>query len=440
LWTLYPVTNHHIQLFAACQTHTSVLLVFPARIKECEPMLRGIAEFRRSHGTWPMFLDDQGCASSDPSWLNLPWRGVISRQTTATLTGYCAVRGIPLVDLDDSPCFSAVPKIRPDNVAIGQVGADDFLRRGYRYFGFCSFGNEEWAQERRDGFVNTLRRDGHSCHVFEPPSPGILSPAWDVKQTQILTAWMVGVPKPIGIMACNDLLAMQVIAAAAQARLLVPEQVAVIGANNDETRCELTSPQLSSVASNAFRAGYLAAETLNRLWRGETVAPEVRLKPLGIVSRLSSSAVATDNRFVAAALRFIRENEGRTLTVDDLVQVTGASRSSLERGFRRYVGHSPQVEIRASQVAHAKRLLVDTDHAIRTVANLAGFKHHEYMSMVFKRATGDTPGQFRKKTRGNRSRHAYAASNEGMPGYSAGRMGGGFPWASPLPEKPTFAL
>jgi len=376
-----------------------VLLVFLMRFEESAAMLKGITHYERSHRQWAAFLDDEARAESDPRWLRSEkWNGVISRHTTPALVKTCRERRIPLVDLNDMPAFPGIPKIRPDNTAIGHAGAEHFLERGFEHFGFCGFSNERWACERRDGFIEALRLAGRACEVFDVPYPGDVTPIWDAKQTTALAEWLRRLRKPVGVMACVDLRGLQVMSAAQNAGLLVPEEVALVGANNDAMRCELSYPPLSSVAPNAFHSGYLAAETLDRLMRGEKIgALDQRVEPLGVITRPSSDILAIHDRNVAAALSCIRERAFHGVTVDDVARHAAASRSQLEKKFRRYLGRSPQAEIRRVQIAKIKQLLHETDFPLKKIAELTGFEHVEYMCVVFKRLTGESPGLHRKK-------------------------------------------
>lgn len=378
-----------------------ILLVFLMRYEESARMLQGIVQHERSHRQWATFLDDEALAANDPSFFRgEKWSGVISRHTTPTLVKNCAQLGIPLVDLDDSPLFPGVPKIRPNNTAIGHLGAEHFLERGFRHFAFCGFANERWSCERRDGFTEALRLAGHECDVFDQEYPGVITPGWNAQQTTLLVNWLRQLPKPTAIMACVDVRAFQVIIAAQQAGLLVPEEIALLGVNNDVMRCELSHPSLSSIALNAHQSGYHAAEVLDRLLRQEGTAPtETRIEPLGVVTRMSTDILAVGDRNVAAALSFIRERACKGINVDEVVAHAAASRSQLEKKFRRFIGRSPQAEIRRVQLARVKELLSETDLPLKTIAAMTGFEHIEYLSVVFKRMTGESPGQFRKRTR-----------------------------------------
>lgn len=377
-----------------------VLLVFMTRFEECGAMLKGIAQYERSHRPWSAFLDDEARAEHDPRWLSSKkWNGVISRHTTPALVKSCAALKIPLVDLNDTAPFAGVPKIRPDNVALGHHAAEHFVERGYRSFGFCGFANDPWACERRNGFVEALRLAGHECALLDVEWPGDLTPFWDAKQTTTLSTWLKRLPKPAAVAACNDMRALQVIGAAQSAGLLVPEEIAVLGINNETHRCELAYPQLSSVAPNAFQSGYRGAELLDRMMAGEKAEPaEQRIEPVGVVTRHSTDILAIEDKNVASALSFIREHACHGISVDEVLKSAFASRSQLEKKFRRHLGRSPQAEIRRVQVAKIRQLLFETDFPLKKIAELTGFEHVEYMCVVFKRLTGEAPGSYRKKT------------------------------------------
>ena len=162
--------------------------------------------------------------------------------------------------------------------------------------------------------------------------------------------------------------------------------------------CELAYPPLSSVSPNAFQSGYKGAETLAGLMnRTKPETYDLRIEPIGVATRPSTDVLAIDDRIVTTALSFIRQKACGGLTVDDVVRTAHASRSQLEKKFRRYLGRSPQAEIRRVQVAKIKQLLVETDYPLKKISEMAGFEHVEYMSVVFKRLTGDSPGGFRKR-------------------------------------------
>jgi LacI family transcriptional regulator len=378
-----------------------VLLIFLNRFEESMTMLKGIAHYERTHQLWTAFHDDQARVETEPYWLtSKKWQGVISRHTTPALVQACAQKKIPLVDLNDVKPFPGVPKIRPDNIALGHLGAEHFLERGHRHFAYSGFANDGWSCERRDGYLEALRLAGRECEMFDVNYPGDLTPIWDTEQIASLCDWLKRLPKPAAIMACNDMRAQQIITAAHACGIMVPEDVAVLGVNNDPIRCELAHPALSSVAPNAFQSGYQAAEVLAGLLEGRPPKNfDLRIEPLGVVTRLSTDVLAIHDRNVAAALNFIRAHACSGIKVEAVSKHAFASRSQLEKKFRHFLGRSPQAEIRRVQIAKIRQLLTETDFPLKKIAELTGFEHVEYLCVLFKRLTGDSPGVFRKNNR-----------------------------------------
>lgn len=379
-----------------------VAIVIRTRFEENQAILRGIAGFEQRHGPWLAFVDDQAVSVQNPEWLfGQRWDGVICGPTTAEIADQCRRRGIPLVDLRDSlETFPDVPKVRPDNVAIGHTGAEHLLEKGYAYFGFCGFANTSWSQERRNGFVEAVRLGGQQCDVLVTDYPGRLAPDWNGIQETVIVDWLRRLPRPVAIMACNDLRAIQVINACQQAGIVVPEEVAVLGANNESSRCELCHPSLSSVVINAVRIGHRAAELLNGAMKGTPLtAREELVEPLSVAARRSTDMLAIQDSKVARALHYIREHACRGLTVDEVVREAHVSRSVLERKFRNYLRRSPQAEIRYAQVQRAKYLLAETDASIAEIAEATSIEYPEYLCVLFKRLTGETPRSYREKAR-----------------------------------------
>lgn len=362
-------------------------------------MLKGISCHQQSHRPWDVSLDDVAMTEADLSWLwSKKWDGVISRHTTPAMVKACMKLGLPLIDLDDSPPVPNVSKIRPDNMAIGHSAAEYFLERKFKNFAFCGVSNQTWSNERRDGFQEALTLAGRHSAIFEAGMSGGEAPsAWDANSPEVLAAWLKSLPRQVAVLACNDYCAAQTVRAAQVVGLEVPEEVAVLGVNNDVLRCELSNPPLSSVTVNAFQAGRQAAEHLDRLMAGETNDMiNIRIEPAGVVTRKSTDILSMRDKDVATALNYIRQHACEGITVDQVLEHVFISRSQLEHKFRRYIGCSPQVEIRRVQIARICQLLVETDLPLKEISEQAGFGHVEYMSVVFKRVTGETPGHYRK--------------------------------------------
>ena len=233
--------------------------------------------------------------------------------------------------------------------------------------------------------------------VYESPwhEPG--AHLCELEQVRI-SQWLKSLPRPVGVMTSNDVRGIDVLDACRRWDLRVPEEVAVLGVDDDALLCEICSPPLSSIVPNIERIGSEAAALLERLMGGgKSGFEESFVPPLGITTRRSTDVLSVDDPPFAAAVRFIRENACHGITVGDVLETLPMSRSTLERRFRTYLGHSPQSEIRAVQLARARQLLVETDHPLHRIAELVGFDHPEYFSVLFKREAGQTPGQYRRQ-------------------------------------------
>jgi LacI family transcriptional regulator len=378
-----------------------VLLVFRRPSADTGAMLRGIAKYQRMNEQWSVFVDDDtGFECRSEHLWEQEWDGVICAHTTPSLVQTCAARKVPLVDLTDGPGFPGISQVRPDNVAVGHIAAEDLVERGHANFAFCGFTNEVWSTERRSGFVEGLSLLGKSCTVLETEGASRYSPEWCNQQRMRIATWLKQQPLPLALMACHDHRAVQVLEAAKHCGLSVPEDLVVLGVNDDRACCEMAQPLLSSIPLDSCQAGYLAAENLATLMKGGVLLRDrTYVGPLGVTTRQSTDMLALEDRRLSAALRFIRDNACRGISVEEVVRRTAVPRHELERGLRRSIGRSPQAEIRRIQMAEVKRLLQHTDSPLKDIAEHAGFEYVEYMCVVFKRLVGKTPGKFRKDSR-----------------------------------------
>jgi LacI family transcriptional regulator len=363
-------------------------------------LLSGIVRFMREHDEWSVFLEQRDLWKQPPAWLN-DWRGdgIISRATTPKLLEAVARTGVPLVEVTDRRGDSKLPQVRSDDAAIGRMAAEHLLERGFPRFGFCGFKGEAWSERREEAFVNAVRPKADSaCSRFSSAWHGPSARPWEAEQESIVS-WLKQLEPPFAVMACNDIRGQHVVEACSKLNLAVPEQVAVIGVDNDDLLCRVCSPPLSSVIPNAKKVGFQAAQLLAELMDGHGVAEQTqRIEPLGVATRQSTDVVAIEDREVAAALRYIREHACQGLTVDEVVKNSPVSRSTLERQLRKYLSRTPQEEIRHVQIKRAKELLHNTELTAERIAALCGFDHPEYFLVVFKRITGMTTSEYRKQS------------------------------------------
>ena len=365
-------------------------------------ILSGVARYLRSHHRWSVFLEQHELGASPPEWIfSRKWDGILSRPTDPEQAGIFRGMRVPVVDLNDLYQDLGLPWVGSNHTAIGRLGAGHLLERGYRNFAFVGFSCERWAAQRRDGFREVIEAQGFHVSVYESRWRGPNVPHWD-KDLDDIAEWLRTLPQPLALMTCNDVRGLHVADACARLEIVVPEQVAVLGVDNDETLCELCSPPLSSVEPNPEVIGYQAAEMLDRMMSGKTHrdhSDRIPIEPVGVVTRRSTDSLAIEDHVVAAALRYIREQAVFGCHVEDVLNHVRVSRSVLERRFRRHLKHSPMAEIRAVQFNRVKQLLTETDFTLEHIAELSGFEHPEYMSVAFKKLYGATPGGYRRRHR-----------------------------------------
>lgn len=383
-----------------------VALIVETSVVYGRQILQGICRYLRTHGSWSVFLDERELRAPPPEWLS-HWRGdgVICRSTTPEWARRFRRRRLPAVDLNDLYLDLGLPRVGSDMHAIGRLGAEHLRERGFRHLAFCGFSNEAWSEQRRDGFLAAF--PGSSISVYESKWAGLRQHPWQQERDRI-AKWLERLPRPLGVVACNDVRGQHVLDACRHAGAQVPDEIAVVGVDNAQTLCELCDPPLSSVVPDAERIGFEAAVLLDRLMAGAgPPADNLLIQPLGVVTRQSSDVYAVEDPLVSRAVRFIRDHAWKGIKVSEVLAEVHCSRSILERRFREHLGRSPQAEICDIRLRRVRQLLAETDWKLPRIAEAVGIDHPEYLSVMFKRQTGRTPDQFRQAQR--------AGSAEGDP-------------------------
>ncbi len=348
------------------------------------------------HGPWSTFLELRALDSSPPAWLrNWDGDGILTRTFTQEMADLIDASGLPAVELRATGLGGSRPFVGMDNAHIGSAVAEHFYERGYRQFATYSLQTEQFFVDRVRNFVTAVQ--GYGCRCYELPETNSDSVSdWEQSQARLIT-WLAQLPKPIGIFAANDQLGVHLLAACQRAGVAVPEEVAVVGAENEETLCSFATPPLTSVCFDGQTVGYQAAELLDRLMLGKSPRRrEILVPPKGIMVRASSDELVINDPLVAQAARLIRENVLTGINVDDLCRKLNASRSTLDRRMRAAVNRSPKEEITRLRFREVQRLLRETDLTIDLIAEQTGFAHSQYLQAAYKQTFGQTPGAYRR--------------------------------------------
>jgi len=362
-------------------------------------LLSGFARYSQVHGPLmfvtppPFYLGE----SMDPrkllSWIDrLTIDGVVAQGRF--LSEEIRQLGVPIIAFDADRELGGIPRIRPNNHEIGRLGAEHLRDCGLSHFAFCGYRRLEWSMGRCESFCKTVRGMGRQVHVYHPPKSKSLR-SW-MREYSRIVEWLETLPKPLGLMACNDDRGQYILEACKLAGYVIPEQIAVVGADNDELRCMMTTPPLSSVSLNLEKAGYQAAALMINLIQGK--APkDIIAEPGPVVRRQSTDLIAVDDADVSSALRFIREHADDMIQVGDVVNIVCLSRRSLYAKFKAHLGRSVHEEIVRTRLARLLALLSETNLPISHIAKIMHFRGPDKLYCFFRREIGKTPSQYRKE-------------------------------------------
>lgn len=389
-----------MQRNAQSRTPRRVALIVETSLASGRNILRGIARYVREHGPWAIYHQPRGLEEDVPQWIaHWDGNGIIARVQTPRIAEAVLATGLPAVDVLGMVPQAGLPLVHPDDRAVAEMAAKHLLERGFRRFGYCGIGGAAWAETRRQAFAATVRRAGFDCAECLLPAESARGIDWESQQEQ-LAHWVAGLPRPLGVMVCNDPRGELLLEACRRVGVAVPEEAAVVGVDNDEPLCEICDPPLSSVEPDHFGVGYRGAQLLDQLMSGKAAPDDpIFVPPLGVVTRLSSDVLAVDDPMLVRSLSFIRRHGCDGISVDDVLAQVPLSRSTLQRRFRRHLGRTIHDEICRVRLRRVCELLDSTDLPIDEVAHRAGFVHRQYLGEVFKAQLGMTPAEYRRRVR-----------------------------------------
>jgi LacI family transcriptional regulator len=376
----------------------SVALLLETSNAYARGLLDGIIAYQREHELWSIYVGEQQRGARPPVWINT-WRGdgIIARIETKAIAAAVRRSALPTVDVSAARLIPELPWVETEDREIAQMAARHLMDRGFRTLAFCGEPVFNWSTWRQNHFVEYARQEGCECHVYRGKASIEKGYSWTRERAR-LGAWVRTLPKPVGVMACYDIKGQQLLDVCRDLGIAVPEQVAVIGVDNDVRLCRLCTPTLSSVVPDTRRAGYEAAQLLDRMMGGEKVSAEgILIPPAGIAKRRSSDTSAIQDPDIVAAMRYIREHACDGITVADLLKVVPLSRRMLEYRFQKLVGRTPHAEILRARIERTSRLLRETKLPLEQIASRTGFAQANYLCVAFKKHVGLSPNAYRKK-------------------------------------------
>ncbi len=361
-------------------------------------VMRGVMSYIRPTRTWKVSIGRLDMRNAQ-KLISLKPDGIIAEVFSLHLEKILNESSIPYLDVSESVSTITDRKVCADNRKIGQLAAKHFLERGFTNFAYFGGKNIHFAKLREVGFAETLHECGLNYSVFRKRL------RLDFYGSNVLGEistrfyqWLRSLPKPAAIFTCNDAYALIVNESCRQLGFHVPDDIAILGVDNDEQFCQLEAPALSSIELPARQIGLEAAAMLDDLIHDKPLSRSPKIiPPLGIVLRQSTDIVAIEDNKLAAAIKFIREHADSPITVNDICKALYISRRSLETSMKKQLGHTPLAEINRNHIERAKTLLLNTDMQMPNIASSSGFNSPERMSVVFKKLAGITPSQYRKR-------------------------------------------
>lgn len=368
-------------------------------------LLSGIAKHQREcRHPWSLHIVRRRRFALPPACLR-SWNGhgIIARVDTLEVENELRQTGLPVVNVSGALKQPFFPTFLQEPMLAAQLALQCFTERGFRNYAFIGDAMQDWSLERGRCFEGLLTDRGSTC------SPLLLHPDESNadRAVSIIRQWLKHQPKPLAVWVGDDAMGVQVLSACLQQGVRVPEDVAVLGVDNDTSLTELTTPPLSSIVLNGEGVGYSAAKTLEKWMQGEAprTGSVITLPPLGIAFRRSTDVMAVTDPHVALALKIIQQEACHGLRVADLIERVPLARRQLECRFKAALNRTLLGEIWRVQCHHARELLETTDIPMMEVAERCGYEYPEHFSKVFKKVVGCSPGKHRScRTIGPRRR------------------------------------
>lgn len=365
-------------------------------------LLKGIVRYSKEKGPWlfcrmPLFyretLKMKGIIKFAKDW---GAQGIIGQLYNDKGIEMALKAGLHLIGEDFKERFAEIPNITGGYHEAGRMGAEYFLQKGFKNFAFYGYTNIVWSRERLEGFEGYLNLKGYKVNNFDQtqmPGRGL----WYYKPSE-LSEWLKSLPKPVAIMACDDDKAQHITEACNQAGIHIPEEVAVLGVDNDEMTCNLSDPPISSIHLDTERGGYEAAKLMDKLIKKEvTKYSDILVKPTHIVTRQSTDIISASDQYMAKALKYIHLNIDNDIRVADVLKEVPLCRRSFEKRFKDTTGKGVYQYVLSLRMQKIAEKLLETDKPVNEIAFEVGINMSNNISRQFKQIKGCTPSEYRRR-------------------------------------------
>jgi LacI family transcriptional regulator len=358
-------------------------------------LISGVVRYSRLNSPWLFYKEPIDLKSSIPNLTSWKPDGIIMRDTL--ITKELLKLKIPTIFAPHGSEYPRnIPVIITDPSSIAKMASDHFIEKGFKNLAFCGYDSFEWSEQRKSYFNRFNNEAGFRTYNYVS-SKRFRPNDWE-KEQQHVCRWIKDLPKPIGIFACNDDRGLQILDVCKLMNLKVPEDVAVIGVDNDLMVCDFGDPPLSSIALNIESAGFEAAKLLDKMMssgnkmKGRKIIATSNI----IVQRQSSDILAVNDKEVAQAIQFIKDNAKNKILIKDILRTTGIGSRALEKRFRNTIHRTIYHEIQQVRIESISKLLIETDLPISQITSLYNFTDAEHISRFFKKEKGMSMREYRK--------------------------------------------
>ncbi|MCE6988441.1 DNA-binding transcriptional regulator [Dyadobacter sp. CY323] len=378
-----------------------IILLLDFAEEYSKSLMKGINAYSREFGPWifcrmPLFHRETIGIDGILKWA-LEWGadGIVGQLYNKEIDKILKAE-IPVIAQDFKERFTEIPNITGAYQEAGELGADYFLKKGFTNFAFYGFNDIVWSRERAEGYEERLKAKGHKVHYFEHKKARSTE-LWYYKPSS-LSRWLKSLPKPIALMTCDDNQGQHITEACRAVGIRIPEEVAVLGVDNDEMICDLSDPPLSSIALDVEKGGYDAARLLDHMIRNGTKDYyDIIVKPSQVITRHSTDIYATNDDHIASSLKYIHQNIEKNLHVDEVVKQVPLSRRALEKRFLEITGYPIYKYIFNLRIEKFTQKLLDTDMSVFEIALDMGLNDSKNIARQFRQAKGCSPSVYRNK-------------------------------------------
>lgn len=366
-------------------------------------LCEGIVRFAQERSDWSLRIIE--FSELDNRLRQGRYDGFIVRVMNDEIAKRLAKTGKPVVDVFFEKPIPGFAAIDQNGRIVGQMAARHFIEHRFTNFAFCGYDGRRYSDDRKHGFVRFLELNHHECACYRTPAAALknfeysvvmrehFGPPSDAKR---LTRWVRRLPKPVAVFCAHDMRAYQLGEICRAENIRVPDEVAILGTDDDELVCQFTEPPISSIDQNAVSIGYAAAQSLQKMLDAPgTIPPLVRVKPLKLVERGSTMTYPLSPRWLSDALAFIQSNIPKNISAADVYAHVGKSHTLVDAAFRSQLGTSVQKEISRVRLKEARRLVQTTAMPLQDIAKVCGYSSLQYFSNVFSRTFGTSPSSLR---------------------------------------------